>query len=77
MKWLAVSIVTTAFSGVLSAQTSAELREQVESLRASDTPWRGLPWKSCLLEGLATAKASGKPLILWIFIDRPVDDARC
>ena len=49
----------------------------VEALRVRDVAWRGIPWKSCLLEGLAASRERKKPCVLWVFIDRPVDDARC
>ena len=39
--------------------------------------YREIAWKSCLLDGLKEAKAKGKPALLWVFIDRPADDARC
>lgn len=53
------------------------LRERVAALRVEKVAWRNIPWKSCLLEGLAEARSTGKPAILWVFIDRPVDDGRC
>jgi hypothetical protein len=53
------------------------LRERVEALRVENVAWRSVPWKSCLLEGLAEARSTGKPALLWVFIDRPVDDGRC
>jgi hypothetical protein len=30
-----------------------------------------------LLEGLKESRAKNKPALLWVFIDRPIDDARC
>ena len=39
--------------------------------------WREIAWKSCLLEGLKESRAKNKPALLWVFIDRPIDDARC
>jgi hypothetical protein len=39
--------------------------------------WREIAWKSCLLEGLKESRAQNKPALLWVFIDRPIDDARC
>jgi len=53
------------------------LKTEVESLRVPKLAWREIAWKSCLLEGLKESRAQGKPVLLWIFIDRPVDDARC
>lgn len=53
------------------------LKAEIEALRAPAVAWRGIPWKSCLLEGLKESREKNKPLMLWVFIDRPIDDARC
>lgn len=53
------------------------LRAEIEGLKAPRVPWREIAWKSCLLEGLKEARAQSKPVLLWVFIDRPLDDARC
>ena len=50
---------------------------QVVALRVEDVAWRRIPWKSCLVEGLRESRLLNKPLMLWVFIDRPVDDTRC
>ncbi|MEK7470093.1 MAG: hypothetical protein AAB074_22215 [Planctomycetota bacterium] len=78
------ALLVTSFALALAAaaayadpQTPAEMEKQALSLRVDDVAWRGIAWKSCLLEGLAEAKKSGKPAILWVFIDRPVNDERC
>jgi len=58
--------------------TSPEaLKAEIEALKASKVAWREIAWKSCLLEGLREARAQNKPALLWVFIDRPIDDARC
>ena len=67
----------TAFADEREEMTPASLRAEVEALRTPDVAWRKIAWKSCLLEGLAESRKQNKPLILWIFIDRPVDDTRC
>lgn len=53
------------------------LRTRVVSLRSPTVAWRKIAWKSCLLEGLKASREQKKPALLWVFIDRPVDDARC
>jgi Spy/CpxP family protein refolding chaperone len=53
------------------------IRAEVESLRAPRVAWREISWNSCLLEGLKESREMKKPLLLWVFIDRPADDARC
>ncbi len=57
--------------------TLASLEEEIASMKAPRVAWRGIAWKSCLLEGLKESREKRKPVLLWIFIDRPVDDARC
>jgi hypothetical protein len=53
------------------------LQNEIEALRPARVAWREIDWKTCLLEGLKESRTKGKPLLLWIFIDRPADDARC
>ena len=53
------------------------LQEEIEALKAPKVAWRAIPWKSCLLDGLRESRSRNKPILLWVFIDRPVDDARC
>ena len=55
--------------------------EQVQTrageLKKHDVAWRKIEWKTCLLDGLKASREQGKPILLWIFIDRPIDDERC
>jgi hypothetical protein len=53
------------------------LRAEINALMSPKVAWREIAWKSCLLDGLKESRAKGKPALLWVFIDRPVDDARC
>jgi hypothetical protein len=53
------------------------LLAEIEALKAPKVAWREIAWKSCLLEGLQDSRAKNKPALLWVFIDRPADDARC
>ena len=57
--------------------TAAALKAEIDALKPDKLAWREIVWKSCLLEGLKQAKAQHKPVLLWVFIDRPADDARC
>ena len=57
--------------------TSDALQAEIESLKVPKVAWREIAWKSCLLEGLREARAQNKPALLWVFIDRPIDDERC
>ena len=55
----------------------AALKAEIEALKVAKVAWREIAWKSCLLEGLKESRDQKKPVLLWIFIDRPTDDARC
>ena len=59
------------------AKSPAALKAEIEALQAAKVAWREIAWKSCLLDGLRESREKNKPVLLWIFIDRPVDDARC
>jgi len=59
------------------AATPEALKADIEALKASKVAWRAIAWKSCLLEGLRESRAQNKPALLWVLMDRPVDDARC
>ena len=60
-----------------SAITPEALEAEIKSLQPARVPWRDIAWTSCLLDGLKESRAKQKPLLLWVFIDRPADDARC
>ena len=78
-----VGIVAALFANSASGQdpkkaaTPEALKADIEALKAAKVAWRAIAWKSCLLEGLKESRAKNKPALLWVFIDRPVDDARC
>jgi hypothetical protein len=60
-----------------TAATLEALKAEIEALKAANVAWRAIAWKSCLLDGLKESRAKNKPALLWVFIDRPIDDARC
>ena len=62
---------------VQKTPTPEALQAEIGALKAAKVAWREIAWKSCLLEGLKEARARNKPALLWVFIDRPIDDARC
>ena len=78
-----LGIVAVLFAGSAFAQDSKKmatpdaLKADIEALKADKVVWRAIAWRSCLLEGLNETRAKNKPALLWVFIDRPVDDARC
>ena len=84
---LTVASLAVLFAGVCWAQpsraahkkaaTPEALKEQVETLKVARVAWRQIAWKSCLLEGLKESRQQKRPVLLWVFIDRPLDDARC
>ena len=53
------------------------LKAEIEALKPEKLAWRQIAWKSCLIEGLKESREKQKPVLLWVFIDRPADDARC
>ena len=57
--------------------TLASLKAEIDVLQPARVAWREIQWKSCLLEGLKESRETKKPVLLWVFIDRPFDDARC
>jgi hypothetical protein len=59
------------------AGTLDALQAEIESLKPAQVAWREIPWKTCLLDGIEESRTKGKPVLLWVFIDRPCDDARC
>jgi hypothetical protein len=61
----------------VTATTPEALKAEIEALKADKVAWREIAWKSCLLEGLKESREKKKPVILWVMIDRPIDDARC
>jgi hypothetical protein len=87
MRNLAVVVCFVLSAGLAWAQpspvaektpaTPEALKAEIEALKSSKVAWREIAWKSCLLEGLKESRAKNKPALLWVFIDRPIDDARC
>jgi hypothetical protein len=72
--------VAWLIAGAALAQDPAgpdAMRIAIEGLRAPQPTWRAIPWQTCLIAGLQEARARKQPLLLWVFIDRPTDDARC
>ena len=57
--------------------TPQMLKAEIDGLRPAKVAWREITWKSCLVAGLQESRATNKPVLLWVFIDRPADDARC
>jgi hypothetical protein len=87
MRTLKVVVCSVLFASLAWAQpspvaekkpaTPEALKAEIEALKAAKVAWREIAWKSCLIEGLTESRAKKKPVLLWIFIDRPTDDARC
>lgn len=82
--WLAAGALAATALGAAWAQGTAKpektpeaLTAEIGALKPAKVAWREIAWKSCLLDGLRESRATGKPILLWVFIDRPTDDARC
>ena len=73
----AVSTAAAANDESKQLKSAAALQAEVDALKKRDVAWREIHWKTCLLEGLKASREQKKPLMLWIFIDRPIDDERC
>ena len=79
---IGLGLALTAIAGATAAQERVLLSHEaveakVSQIRVDDVAWRQIPWKTCILDGLATARREDKPIMLWCHIDRPVDDTRC
>jgi hypothetical protein len=77
---VAVTLAVCRRSVMASAatpKTLAALEAEIQALKPAKLAWREIAWKSCLLEGLKESRERQKPVLLWVFIDRPADDARC
>ena len=88
---MTVHVAALVFAGLVGVRAGQEsgpvaekkpvtldaLQAEIKALKAPKVAWREIDWKSCLLEGLREARAKNKPALLWVFIDRPIDDGRC
>ena len=78
-------LALASFAGTSGAAAPADVKllspsaiqAEVESLKKEDVAWRKIQWKTCLIDGLAASRKQHKPIMLWIFIDRPIDEERC
>lgn len=60
-----------------TVRTPEQIRAVVGGMVQKDVAWRTVQWRTCLIDGLRESQQTGKPVVLWIFIDRPIDDERC
>jgi hypothetical protein len=74
---IAVTTLPTESLAQQPQRTRDDVQKQVDTLKKEDVAWRKIAWKTCLLDGLNESRKQGKPLVLWVFIDRPIDDERC
>ena len=87
MRNLTVVVCSVLFTGLAWAQPSSAaekkpatleaLTAEIGALQAAKVAWREIAWTNCLLEGLKESREKKKPVLVWVFIDRPKDDARC
>jgi hypothetical protein len=62
---------------VIPSKSPDEVRSEVNALKKEDVALRHIAWKTCLLDGLKASREQNKPIMLWVFIDRPINDERC
>ena len=60
-----------------SLRSTKQLEAEIASMKVDEVAWRKIAWRTCLLDALRESHNENKPLLLWVFIDRPVDDKRC
>lgn len=80
MRALLVTLAAVALPAAAQEAPPADeaaLRARIAEITVADVAWRKIPWKTCLLDGLAAAQRERKPVIVWCQIDRPIDDTRC
>ena len=75
--WIATASAGDSAKPAKQTKSRERLLADVESLHVQQVAWRSIPWKTCLLEGIRESRKQHKPIVLWIFIDRPIDDERC
>jgi Spy/CpxP family protein refolding chaperone len=63
--------------GLIKQTSFDDVRAEVDAMKVQDVEWRKIAWKTCLLDGLKASREQKKPIMLWVFIDRPIDDERC
>ena len=74
---IAVTTLPTESLAQQPQRTRDDVQKQVDTLKKEDVAWRKIDWKTCLLDGLHESRKQSKPLVVWVFIDRPIDDERC
>lgn len=74
---LCLSLGGLCIADEATARTPEQIRAVVDGMVEKDVAWRTVQWRTCLIDGLRESKQTGKPVVLWIFIDRPIDDERC
>lgn len=82
MKLFPFLILMTCSAQLLAQQSpdglsNSQIEKRVRAMKKGDVAWRKIAWKTCLVDALHESKKQGKPVVAWIFIDRPKDDERC
>ncbi|MFT5525800.1 MAG: hypothetical protein ACI9G1_001240 [Pirellulaceae bacterium] len=75
--WISPTVAEDAAQVIESTKTRQQIVTEVERMYVEDVAWRSIPWKTCLLDGIRESRKQNKPILLWVFIDRPIDDERC
>ena len=77
MNYFLISTLLGFGAAAQEGETPETTKKKIEAMRVEDVVWRKIAWKKCIVEGLAASSKEQKPVILWVFIDRPIDDERC
>ncbi len=67
--WGCVTGVPSGFS--ITEDNYASIREQILP-KQSELAWMQIPWRPSFHEGVAEARAQGKPVLLWVMNGHPL-----
>jgi hypothetical protein len=72
-----VALTITATAGDPLAHEAKALKDMARLIRQDEAQlrWRDIPWYTDALEGLKTARAEKRPVLLWVTGDDPL--GRC
>ncbi|MDI9639985.1 hypothetical protein QPK87_20045 [Kamptonema cortianum] len=74
-----LTILTLALAQSISVTVNspAEIDAQIVGLQPKKLAWRQINWETCLFKGMKQSEESGKPIILWAFINPDPTEERC
>ena len=74
-----LTFLTLALAQSISTavKSPAEIDAQIVALQPKKLAWRQISWETCLFMGMKQSQESGKPIILWAFINHDPTEERC